>query len=361
MQKAKYCKYCQGGPFNWTRVQGGWRLTDPVTGQLHQCHATRTQLMTKAIELGLSPDVASGMRLRDLQQWIEAQTPESEETKPEDVSEVQPKVAEETKAVKVLETIDASKLVELGLNHVHPNFWIAYAYFKANPNENQWWAGPAGSGKTTLAANVAKALDKTFVHIAISKNTAEFDLFGYMDGHGRYVPGKLYEAIRGENKLVLIDECDRGTDGVLVALNAVLDQRYCKFPNNEEVTIHPSILFVATGNTWGRGADAVYTAAGALDAAFLDRFQFKLSHDYDEKFELEITTNKKWTRHVQRIRKAVFDLRLQGIVISPRASRAGGAAIDAGIAWAQVEKDVIWSAIPVELQASIREKLKVAA
>lgn len=354
MQKPKYCKYCQAGPFNWTRVMGGWRLTDN-NGQLHQCHATRTTLMTKAIELGLSPDVASGMRLRDLQQWIEQQQPDEkpEETKPEEVES--PKV-ETPKA----ELISAEKLAEVGAN-VHPNFYKALAYFKAVPNANQWWSGPAGSGKTTLAANIAKALDKQFVHVAISKNTAEFDLFGYMDGHGRYVPGKLYEAIRGTNKLVLIDECDRGTDGVLVALNAVLDQRYCKFPNNEEVNIDKSILFVATGNTWGRGADAVYTAAGALDAAFLDRFQFKLAHDYDESFELAITPNKRWTRYVQRVRKAVFDLRLQGVVLSPRASRDGGAALEAGIAWADVERDVLWSAIPVELQASIREKLKQVA
>jgi hypothetical protein len=354
MAAEKKCKFCGLGPFNWKKTVSGWRLMDPKTGELHQCRATKTALITKAIELGLNADVANSMRLRDLQQWIEQQNPD-------DASTPAPEAPQEPEVIEP-KTAAAEKLeLPEGVEHVHPNYWTALAFFKAVPSANQWWAGPAGSGKTTLASNIAKALGKTFVHIAISKNTAEFDLFGYMDGHGRYVPGKAYEALRGKDKLVLIDECDRGNDGVLVSWNAILDQRYVVFPNGERVEIDPSIYFVATGNTWGRGADAVYTAAGALDAAFLDRFQIKLAHDYDEDFELAITENKRWTRYVQRVRKAVFDLRLQGVVIGPRASRDGGKAINGGIPWNTVEQTILWSSIPVELQASVKAKLAQAA
>ena len=360
-KQVKQCKYCGLDGFYWTRTLQGWRLTDPSTGALHQCAPTKVSLLQTAIDMGLNPDIASGMRLRDLKDWVDENGEQPTATDEQPAEPVWPEFipAPETPVVLLPEPI-ATPVPE-GWAHVHPNFHKSVRYFKALASANQWWAGPAGSGKTTLAKCIADALGKTLCHVSVSKNIAEFDLLGYMDGHGRYVPGKLYEALRGTDKVVLIDECDRGNDGVLVVLNGALDQRYCTFPNGETVHIDPSVLFIATGNTWGRGADAVYTAAGALDAAFLDRFQVKLAHDYDEDFERKITSNLKWTRYVQRIRKAVFDLRLQGVVISPRASRDGGAFIDAGIPWAEVEQDVLWSAIPVELQASVREKLGLAA
>lgn len=361
-KQIKTCKYCGADGFFWTQTSQGWRLTDPSTGSLHLCAVTKVSLTQKAIDMGLSPDMANSMRLRDLQQWIEDNASEQTPQVPEEVTFTPPAEAPaDDKPTTIAGSVNGKVELPEGWTHVHPNFHKSVRYFNAVPRANQWWAGPAGSGKTTLADAVAQALGKRLVVVSISKNTAEFDLKGYMDGHGRFVKGSIYDAFTGGNVLLLIDECDRGTDGVLVALNSALDQRVITFPNGERVELDAGTVVVATGNTWGRGADAVYTAAGALDAAFLDRFQFKLAHEYDEAFELSITSNTKWTRYVQRVRKAVFDLRIQGIVISPRCSRDGGEAINAGIPWAEVEQDTLWASIPVELQASVRQKMGIAA
>jgi hypothetical protein len=103
----------------------------------------------------------------------------------------------------------------------------------------------------------------------------------------------------------------------------------------------------------------VYSAAGNLDAAFRDRFPVKLSHEYDEAFELRITKRPDWTKWVQKVRNACFDLHLAGVVLSPRISITGGEALEGGIPWDEVENTILWNAIPPEFHPTIREALNL--
>lgn len=68
--------------------------------------------------------------------------------------------------------------------------------------------GPAGSGKTTIASQVAQALGLDFYcYGAISQ---AFEFLGYYDANGKYVETDFYRAFK-HGGLVLMDEMDAST------------------------------------------------------------------------------------------------------------------------------------------------------
>jgi MoxR-like ATPase len=106
---------------------------------------------------------------------------------------------------------------------------------------------------------------------------------------------------------------------------------------------HPNFVAIATGNTWGHGANRDYIGRNPLDKAFLDRFG-NLAWDYDEAFETKLAKNPAWSSRVQKIRKAVFELKEQ-IVVSPRASIFGAKMLAAGEPQEIVENMLIFNGI----------------
>ena len=191
---------------------------------------------------------------------------------------------------------------------------------------NVWLSGPAGSGKTKAATQVAEALGLTFgFHGAM---TFEHQLMGYMDAAGNYHPTQfvtLYE----NGGLCLLDEVDAGANEPLLALNGALANGMLSRPDNKIIQRHPDFVCIAAGNTWGQGATAEYIGRAKLDAAFLDRFPVKIDWGYDEKLERLLSGNNDWARRVQKARKAAIKHGLK-VVITPRATIAGAALIASG-------------------------------
>lgn len=181
--------------------------------------------------------------------------------------------------------------------------------------------GPAGSGKTTAGMQLAKALDVPFY----ANSNSEWDTrtlpFGYMDGHGTYRAGYLYEPMKNGGVL-LDDEVDASNRSVMISKNSAIENRFAQFPNGELVQAHADFVYVGSANTYGRGADRLYVGRTHLDAASLNRFIF-IDWDYDEELELAISCNEKWTRWVQKVRKVVFEHKMR-YVVSPRQSILGG-------------------------------------
>lgn len=199
--------------------------------------------------------------------------------------------------------------------------------------------GPAGSGKTTLAQQIAKALKREFYMAA--RVTSEFKLIGFIDAHGNVVRTQFREAYENGG-VFLFDEVDASDPDAMTAFNAALSNGVGDFPDGM-VTMHKDFVALAAGNTFGRGADRQYVGRNQLDAATLDRFDI-FEVDYDEQFELEIAPDRDWTKHVQKVRGAVDRAKVRHVV-SPRASIRGGLLLASGMDRNTVEEACIWKGL----------------
>lgn len=205
--------------------------------------------------------------------------------------------------------------------------------------ENVWLTGPAGSGKTTAAARVAKALDLPFYeHGAVS---GAHQLFGYMDGNGMYHRTSFREAFE-HGGVYLLDEIDGSIPNEIITANGAIAAsagQLISFPDGM-IEKHEDCVIIAAANTWGNGRDREYVGRYQADAAFLDRFAM-LAWEYDEVLESHYTDNQEWLRFVQKVRQAIKTLEIRHIV-SPRATIKGGKLLAANMDMDKVKELLIW-------------------
>ena len=133
---------------------------------------------------------------------------------------------------------------------------------------NQMLVGPAGSGKTTLAAQVAQALNLEFYFTGALQT--KYDIIGFIDGNGIYHRTAFRNAFENGG-VFLWDEIDSSDARAMVAFNSALENDTADFPDGN-VKRHPDFISIASANTFGRGADRMYIGRNHLDAATLDRF-----------------------------------------------------------------------------------------
>jgi energy-coupling factor transporter ATP-binding protein EcfA2 len=174
--------------------------------------------------------------------------------------------------------IEAPQAVELAPgDHLHPMFGKVLRLVRAGLNV--MLVGPAGSGKTTLAAQVAKAMQLPFSTNSCSAGMSESQLSGWLlptGDHGRfeYVPSPFVTAYENGG-LHLFDEMDAADSNTLVFLNSAFANGHMSIAQRftaPTVTKHSQTVLVAACNTFGTGADAQYVGRNAIDAATLDRF-----------------------------------------------------------------------------------------
>jgi len=132
--------------------------------------------------------------------------------------------------------------------------------------------GPAGSGKTTLAHNVARVLEKQFEFNSYGPGMSEAKLMGYKDAGGSYHSTALIRMAKAGG-VYLADELDRADGAIVTTLNSLLANGQISTPEGcfEK---HAEFVFIAGTNTAGTGANDLYTAAQEQDAALLDRLFF---------------------------------------------------------------------------------------
>jgi cobaltochelatase CobS len=179
--------------------------------------------------------------------------------------------------------------------------------------------GPAGSGKTYFAAQVAKALGRPFSANSCSAGMSESQLSGWLlpvadAGKFVFVASSFVNAY--ENGGVhLIDEIDAADPNTLVFVNQALANGHFFLPQrheNPEVKRHPDFVCIAAANTFGTGGDRMYVGREQLDAATLDRF-WMIEIGYDETLEDRLCdeTVVAWGRE---LRAKVAALRLRRVV-----------------------------------------------
>lgn len=144
--------------------------------------------------------------------------------------------------------------------------------------------GPAGTGKSYIAQQLAKVFElEYYVANAV---TDEVQLTGFIDANGRYHETEFYKAFT-KGGVFLLDELDASISDVLTILNNALANGYFPFPNGR-ASVHADFKCVAAGNTFGTGADDMYTGRSVIDAATNDRFAM-IKVEYDKRIEMGIT------------------------------------------------------------------------
>lgn len=190
--------------------------------------------------------------------------------------------------------------------------------------------GPAGTGKSHAAEQVANAMGLDFYAMSVGAQTSKSDIIGYMDAMQNYVRTVFRNAYE-HGGLFLLDEIDAGNSNVLIQLNAALANNYMSFPDGM-IRRHDKFRMVASANTFGLGASRQYVGRNQLDAATLDRFVV-LSWDIDENLEQNLAVGKygaAWLDIVRYVRSFVNDQELR-VVVSPRATQRGSLLLSHGM------------------------------
>jgi hypothetical protein len=181
------------------------------------------------------------------------------------------------------------------------------------------FVGPPGTGKTTLAKDVADALGRPFGFVSMTRGTSPSAFNGRPrisdPGTTAYVQalianGRVQEALEvaekahsegdvNESEFVrilrsgggwLFDEMDASEPNLLLMVNAVLAQR--KFANTatgETVIVSPDWVPMAAMNTLGLGGDRSMVGREKQDGAALDRWHAgRIEIHLDEALETKI-------------------------------------------------------------------------
>lgn len=194
---------------------------------------------------------------------------------------------------------------------------------------NVMLVGPAGSGKTTLASQIAHALSLPFG--MCGAEVQEHHLLGFVDAHGNTVRTSFREIFE-HGGVWLFDEMDGASAEALLVANAALANGHAAFPDGL-VKRHADCHILAAANTFGTGATAEYVGRNQLDAATLDRY-WRFSFPYDETLETNIVSGilpnaqaVQWLSSVRQWRKNAEG---QRVIVSPRLAIEGARMIAAG-------------------------------
>jgi cobaltochelatase CobS len=147
--------------------------------------------------------------------------------------------------------------------------------------------GPAGTGKTELAQQLAARTGRPFALISCDTGTDASTLVGMTvpdaSGGVTWQDGQLTRAIQTPGCVVCLDEPSVARPGALFVMQNVLANRMLFIAETgRRVCVAPGVLFLTTDNTNGTGGGARkgYTDTNRLNAAFLDRFGVRVRVDY---------------------------------------------------------------------------------
>ncbi len=171
---------------------------------------------------------------------------------------------------------------------------LAFSEFGFNRHEGMFLFGHAGTGKSTLPAQIAARLNVPFWTIDGNEDTELSDLLGQwvpIQGSFVWVDGPVTAAFRAGG-WVCIEEGDRIRPQIMAALHAVIDGGNLTIAakGGETLVRKDTFALFVTGNSNGSGSDTGDHYVGPLeqDLAFLDRFQMVEVPYLEEEDEIDL-------------------------------------------------------------------------
>lgn len=140
---------------------------------------------------------------------------------------------------------------------------------------NTMLIGPAGTGKSHIAEQVAEFLNLPYGEAGMSAGASRGDLLGRhtISTEKPWITSE-YTGIYSGGGIFNFEEIDRADPGVLVSLNnSLAGKTLYNTIDGERYPRHENFTPVSTANTFGLGANRNYTSAERLDAATIDRFR----------------------------------------------------------------------------------------
>lgn len=153
------------------------------------------------------------------------------------------------------------------------------------------FVGLVGTGKTTIAYSIAKAMGRKFARIPVGGMGDPLDLRGQSRLRPDAEPGQIIKALRRagtKNPVILLDEIDRVTDegrssimGVLVELldpeqNSAFTDHFIDYPVDLS-----EVLFIATCNNVGSISVAVMDRLEPLQMpSYTDEEKIRIAKDF---------------------------------------------------------------------------------
>lgn len=183
--------------------------------------------------------------------------------------------------------------------------------------------GPAGTGKTHLAKQVADALKRPFTYNSMSEGVTESHLVGrnlpQADGSFKFETSPFVKTYEGGG-VHLFDELDSADANVMTFLNAALANGHLSVPQAGKIfEKHKDTVLICAANTYGTGATRQYVGRNQLDAATLDRFACTtVEIDYDKRLEESIARsilgNDELLKKIWAVRKVIEDNHMRRIM-----------------------------------------------
>ena len=268
-----------GDRIRYKRKELGW--TQKNLGRVIGCHSSYiSYLEVGHVEGGsIRPDVGYTLSLR-FESWLAGETFE-----PADIIEHPRTAALESTPDTTPEAAPeaAPEAVDLDAEHRHHTFGTLQYYVEKRQHVYLW--GLPGSGKSTAAEQVAEELGLPYGYVSLNPQTSEFRLLGYKDAMGVYQE-TVFRHCYEHGGVFCVDELDNANPALLTTLNGMLESDLGAFPDCI-VARHPDFVFVATGNTNGRGATKSFPDRRKMDCAMMDRLAF-VEWGYDEILETAI-------------------------------------------------------------------------
>ena len=179
-------------------------------------------------------------------------------------------------------------------------------------HSNGMLVGPAGSGKTHIIGQVAKAMGREFVTLSVTAGISESHLTGWLlpvgdDGRFIHLDAPFLKAYENGNAVVLLDEMDSADPNVLLCINQALANGGMTVAQRHEkayVKRGNAVTIFGACNTYGNGADHRYTGRETLDLSTLDRFDI-IEMDYDRAMEKALCGANhvvlEWANHIRKV------------------------------------------------------------
>lgn len=132
--------------------------------------------------------------------------------------------------------------------------------------------GPAGTGKSHIAKQVANYLGLSYGETPMTPGATRGDLLG-RHTIGGFIASEFTEKYSGGG-VFNFEEIDASDPGMLIVLNNALAQsELFNSANGERYARHEDFIPVSTANTFGTGANREFTGRERLDAATIDRWR----------------------------------------------------------------------------------------